>query len=267
MNIVVCIKQIPDPETPAAQFKIDSATNKVVPAQGVPPKISPFDENAIETAVQLKEKAGGGKVTVISMGSKQAGEALKTAVAMGCDEGVLLDDPAFADGDSTTTATVLAAAINKIGACDLVVTGRQAADWDAGQVGSGIAELLGVPAVMPARGIEVSDGMAKVQRVVDDGYEVLEVPLPAVVSVSNEINTPRYPTLKGIMTAARKQIPVWSAADLGLDASSVGAAGARSKLLKLFVPVREGKCEVMEGETVEEMAANLAKALRSAKLI
>ncbi|MBI2863598.1 MAG: electron transfer flavoprotein subunit beta/FixA family protein [Chloroflexi bacterium] len=264
--MVVCIKQIPDPETPAAQFKIDSATNKVIPAQGVPPKISPFDENAVEAAVQLKEKVGG-KVSVISMGAKQASEALKTAVAMGCDEGFLLDDPAFADGDSATTATVLAAAINKIGACDLVVTGRQAGDWDAGQVGSGLAEILGVPAVMPARGIEVSDSMATVQRVVDDGYEVIEVPLPAVISVSNEINTPRYPTLRGIMTAARKQIPVWSAADLGLSASSVGAAGARSKLLKLFIPVREGKCEVMEGESVEEMAANLAKALRSAKLI
>lgn len=266
MNIVVCIKQIPDPETPTAQFRIDPATNKVVPAQGVPPKISPFDENAVEAAVQLKEKVGG-KVTVISMGSKRASEALKTAVAMGCDEGVLLDDPAFADGDSSATATVLAAAIKKIGACDLVVTGRQAADWDAGQVGSGLAELLGVPGVMPARGIEVADGKATVQRVVDDGYEVLEVPLPAVISVSNEINTPRYPTLRGIMTAARKQIPVWSAADLGLDASAVGAAGVRSKLLKLFVPVREGKCDVMEGESVEEMAANLAKALRAAKLI
>ncbi|MDO8671898.1 MAG: electron transfer flavoprotein subunit beta/FixA family protein [Dehalococcoidia bacterium] len=266
MNIVVCIKQIPDPETPTAQFKIDSATNKVVPAQGVPPKISPFDENAIETAVKLKEKSGG-KVTVISMGSKQAGEALKTAVAMGCDEGVLMDDPAFADGDSSTTATVLAAAINKIGACDLVVTGRQAADWDAGQVGSGLAELLGMPAVMPVRGIEVSDATATIQRVVDDGYEVIEVPLPVVISVSNEINTPRYPTLKGIMTAARKQLIVWKAADLGLDPSSVGAAGVRSKLVKLFVPVREGKCDIMEGETVEEMAANLAKALRAAKLI
>lgn len=266
MNIIVCIKQIPDPETPAAQFKIDSAKNKVVPAQGVPPKISPFDENAIEAAVQLKEKTGG-KVTVISMGVKQATEALKTAVAMGCDDAVLLEDAAFADGDAWTTANVLAAAIEKIGGYDLVVTGRQAADWDAGQVGAGLSELLGVPGVMPARGIEVSEGRAKIQRIVDDGYEVIDTPLPAVVSVSNEMNTPRYPTLKGIMTAARKQIPVWSAADLGLDASSVGAAGVRSKLLKLFVPVREGKCEIMEGENVEEMSQNLAKALRAAKII
>ena len=266
MNFIVCVKEIPDPETPAAAFAIDAEAKKAIPAKDMPPVISPFDEVAVEAALRLKE-AYEGKVTVISMGATSAEKVLKHTLSMGADEAFLLNDTAFENPDSTSTANALSQAIRKVGDFDIVLCGRQAGDYDAGQVGSGVAELLGVPCVTLAKKIEVSDGKARVERVLPDGYEVLEVSLPAVITVSNEFGEPRYATLKGIMAAAKKEVPVWNAGEIGAETSKLGAAGARTKMLKLFIPVHEGKCEVIEGENEEEMATKLALKLRELKLI
>jgi electron transfer flavoprotein beta subunit len=186
---------------------------------------------------------------------------------MGGDELILLQDSAFEGADSRSTAYTLAMAIKKVGEYDVIFCGRQAADWDAGQVGSGIAEFLGIPCVTVAKKVEVLDGKVKVERVTSDGYEVVEVSTPVLITISNELGEPRYPKLKGIMAAAKKEVPTWTAQDIGADASQLGAAGARIKLLKVFQPVKEGKCEIIEGESPEEAAANLAQKLREAKLI
>lgn len=267
MNIIVCCKQVLDPEAPPATFKIDATANKVVPPQGVAPVVSPFDEQAVEAALRIKDKTPGTKVTVLTMGMGFVREVVKKPLSMGADELILLDDAAFEGGDSWSTATALAAAIKKIGAFDLVLTGRQAADWDSGQVGSGIAELLGIASVTVAKKIEVTNGKARVERVVADGYEVLEVSLPAVITVTNELGEPRYATLKGIMAAARKQPVTWKPADIGVNSTSIGAAGRRSVLVKLFQPVKDTKCEIIEADTPAEAGVKLAVRLREAKLL
>jgi len=186
---------------------------------------------------------------------------------MGADELILLEDTTFDGGDSYSTAYALAMAIKKIGVFDIILCGRQAADWDSGQVGSGIAEFLGIPSVTVAKKVEVADGKAKVERVIADGYETLEVMLPALVTVSNELGEPRYATLKGIMAAAKRQPSIWKPADIGVNTSQTGTTGRRAKLVKLFQPVREGKCELMKGDTAAEAGSNLAVKLREAKLI
>ncbi|HEY55719.1 MAG TPA: electron transfer flavoprotein subunit beta/FixA family protein [Dehalococcoidia bacterium] len=266
MNMIVCIKQVIDPEAPPASFKIDSASNKVVPPQGVSPVIDPYAEYGVEAALKIKD-ALGGKITAISLGSNQLRDIVKKPLAMGADELVLLEDEAFDGGDSWSTAYALAMAIKKLGEYDIVFCGREASDWNAGQVGSGIAELLGLPSITLVKKIDVSDGKARVERVTDEGYEVIEVPLPVLITVSNEIGEPRYPTIKGIMAAKKKEPTIWKPADIGVEASQIGAAGSHTKLLKLFQPVREGKCEVIEGESPEEAAANLAQKLREAKIL
>ncbi len=266
MNMIVCCKQVIDPEAPPASFKVDTAANKVVPPAGVPPVISPFDEQAIEAALRIKD-AKGGKITAISMGINLLRDVVKKPLSMGVDELVLLEDQAYIEGDSRSTAYALAMAIKKIGQYDLIFCGRQAADWDAGQVGSGIAEILGLPNVTVAKKVDIVDGKARVERVTADGYEVVEVSLPALITVSNELGEARYPTIKGIMAAKRKEPIIWKPSDIGVDPSQLGAAGRRTKLVKLFQPVREGKCEIIEGETPEEAAANLALKLREAKVL
>jgi len=264
MNIIVCVKQVLDPEAPPASFKIDG--NKVVPPPGVSPVISPFDENAVEAALRIKD-AQGGKITVLSLGTNLLRDVVKKPLSMGADELILLEDEAFADSDSWSTAHALAMAIEKIGEYDLIFCGRQAADLDSGQVGSGIAEMLGLPSVTLAKKIEAADGKARVERVTAEGYEVVEVSLPALITVSNELGEPRYATLKGIMAAGKVQPVIWKPADIGVEPSQIGAGGRRTKLLKLFQPVREGKCEIIEGENPEEAAVNLALKLRESKII
>jgi len=206
--------------------------------------------------------AQGGKITALSLGNNLSRDVVKKPLAMGADELVLLEDEAFGGGDSYSTAYALAMAIKKIGDCDLIFCGRQASDWDAGQVGLGIAEILGLPSVTLARKIEVTDGKASVERVTDDGYEVISVALPAVVTVTNELGEPRYPTIKGIMAAKKKEPVIWKPADIGVTPAQVGASGRRPKLMKLFQPVREGECEIVEGDSPEETANALARKLR-----
>ena len=266
MNMIVCVKQVIDPEAPPASFKIDASSNKLVPPPGVSSVISPFDENAVEAALRIKD-IHGGKITVISLGANLLREVVKKPLSMGADELILLEDEAFTDGDSWSTACALAMAIKKIGNYDLIFCGRQAADWNAGQVGSGIAEILGLPSVTVARKVDIIDSKARVERVTTDGYEVIEVLLPALITVSNELGEPRYPTIKGIMAAKKIEPVVWKPADIGVEPSQIGVAGRRTRLLKLFQPVHEGKCYFVEGESLEEAGVNLALKLREAKLL
>lgn len=266
MNMIVCVKQVLDPEAPPASFRVDAAANKVIPPQGVPPVISPFDEQAVEAALRLKD-AKGGKISIISLGNKLVRDVVKKPLSMGADELVLLEDEAFEEGDSRSTAVALAAAIKKIGTYDIIFCGRQSADWDAGQVGTGIADILNIPCITLAKKVESVDGKVRVERIVPDGYEVVESPTPCLITVSNELGEPRYATLKGIMAAAKKQPIIWKPADLGIDASKLGGKGRATKLVKLFQPVKEGKCQIIEGENVVDAAAKLAEKMREAKVI
>ena len=184
---------------------------------------------------------------------------------MGADEGVLIDDPALHDVfDPFVTVSALAAAIRKIGEFDIILTGRQAADWDWGVTGPALAEVLGVEDVAIAKSVAAQDGKLTVERVLTDGFETIEVQLPAVVTISNELGDPRYPQLRQIMAAARKQVTIYSAADLGLSADQLQP---RLTLERLYVPVKESQVEIIEGDSPQEKAATLARKLREAKLI
>jgi electron transfer flavoprotein beta subunit len=268
MHFVVCAKQIPDPETPPSAFKIDATTNEVVPVQGFQPILSQFDGIAAEAALRIKEAAGDDtKITVLSIGAESAQAAIKQVLAMGADEGVLLQDDAFGGGDSHTTAKALAEAIKNLGDVDAVFCGRQSADWDMGQVGLLIAEELEWPVAILAKDVQIADGTMTTTRVLPDGYETVSQALPAVVTVSNELGEPRYPKLQQIMQAAKKTVTTQTPGDLGLDASEIGAAGARLKLERLFVPESDTQVELIEGDTPEEQAKNLVARLRADKVL
>ncbi len=264
MNIIVCVKQVLDPEIPPAKFKIDPEKKEVIPPPGVPPVISVFDERAVEAACRLKDKHGG-TITAISMGPGKAADVVKHAIAMGADEGFVLQDEAFEGLDSFGIAYVLGKAIQRIGAYDLVLCGRQSADWGSGQVGSILAEILGIPVVTLACDIEAVDSKLKVKRILKDGYEVLEAPMPSLVTVSSELGLPRLPAGMRIMIAARKQVPVWTAQDIGAEAAQLDKANAHIEVAGLSVPTRKTECEIITGDTPSQAAENLASKL--AKLI
>lgn len=265
MNIIVCVKQVIDPEAPPASFKIDPATNKAE-MKGAPPVIDPYGEYAVEAALRLKE-AKGGKITVISLGINLLREVVKKPIAMGADELILLEDEAYIGGDSYSTAAALATAIRKKSDFQLVLCGREASDTNAGQTGTAIVEIIGLPCITLARKIEALDNAIKVERVTSSGYDVVETGLPAVITVSNEIGQPRYPTIKGIMGAKKIEPIIWKPADIGIETGKTGTAGKRLNINKLFQPVHEGKCEFAPGETPEEIGANLAAKLREAKVL
>jgi electron transfer flavoprotein beta subunit len=262
MDIVVTVKQVPDPDIPPTHFKVDQAANKVIPPAGVAPVMNGYDAHALEAALVLRDQLGG-KVTVVSVGPDSARDTLKRAIAMGADAAVHINDPSLNEADSTTTARALAAAITKIGSFDLVLSGRQASDTDGGQVHLGIARHLGIPAVSPVQKIETAAPESlTVQRIVEDGYQRLKVRTPALLGISSEINEPRYPPLKGIMAAGRAQIPVWSATDLALD----GGHG-KVQLKRLYVETREARVELIEADSLPEAGTKLADKLREARLV
>ncbi len=267
LHMICCVKQVPDPEMPASQFRVDEATKKVLPVPGIQPVPSQFDTIGVEAALRIRDTLGEGKITILTLGPEGSRDVIKHSLAMGADEGVLLSDKAFEEGDSYTTARALTAAIKKLEPVDLIFCGRQAVDWDMGVVGSIMAEVLGLPCITVAKGVQVRDGKAVVERVLLDGSETVEAPLPCLVTVSNELGEPRYPQLRQIMAAARKEVSVWSAADLGLDPSQLGPSGSMLQLERLYVPVQESQCEFIEEETADEAAAKLASKLREAKLI
>ncbi len=266
MDMIVCVKEVPDLETALVNFKIDSETNRVIPVAGVSPVLNGFDEQALEAALRIKD-AHGGKITVLMLGKDLAANVIKKTLAMGADELVIVWDDAFEGGDSYCTAQALAAAIRKIGKYDLIFCGRQAADTDAGQVGPGVAELIGIPCVTFAKSVSVAGEKVKVERSLLNGHEVVEAPMPCVVTVSNELGKPRYPSLRGTMAARTKQPTQWNARDLAIDPSKVGVAGARTKLLRLFAPERVSQCEIVAADTPADAGKKLALMLREAKVI
>lgn len=261
MDIVVCVKQVPD----TTEVKIDPQTNTLI-RQGVPSIVNPFDKNALEAALQLKEKHGG-KVTVISMGPPQAKDALKECLAMGADDAVLLSDRAFGGADTLATSRALAAGIKKLGAFDLIICGKQAIDGDTAQVGPELAEHLDLPQVTYVSKIEVLQGKLRLEREHEDGYEVLEAPLPALITVVKSINEPRYPTVKGTMKANRREIPVWTAADVGVDPAQIGLKGSPTQVRRIFTPPQRTQGEIIQAESGREAAALLVKKLVDAKII
>ena len=231
MNIIVCIKQVPN----TADVKIDPKTNTLI-REGVESIINPFDTYAIEESVRLKERFGG-KITVISMGPPQADAALREAISLGCDEGILISDRAFAGSDTWATSYTLSRAIKKIGTFDLILCGKQASDGDTAQVGPGIATHLDIPQVTYVKKIEeMKEGRARVERLIEEGYEVVETTMPCLLTVVKEINVPRLPSLKGKMRSKSAKIIIWGAKDLECDPKRIGLEGSPTKVVKIFNP-------------------------------
>ncbi len=266
MNIVVCIKQIIDPEIPAEQFRLDPATKRQVRG-GLSLVVSAYDQNALEVALQLRER-GGGTVTALCLGERTAMGAVKTALGMSVDSGVLVSDPALLEAEAMGVAHVLARAVQKVGQVDLVLTGCVSGDTGHKVMAPLLAEELGWGCVTFATRVQVEGGRALVRRIVDDGYEVVEGALPLVLGIlSDDSNVPRYSKLKDIMAAAKKTVPTWTAADLGVDSSRMGAAAARLRLRDMEIPRRESHCELVEGESPQEQGGRLAERLRALKVI
>jgi electron transfer flavoprotein beta subunit len=261
MNVVVCLKQVPG----TTEVKINPQTNTLV-RQGIPNIINPFDTYALEEGVRLKEKHGG-KITALSMGPPQAVDMLREAISLGADEAVLLSDGAFAGADTWATAFTLAAAVRKLGQFDIVICGRQSTDGDTAQVGPELSEMLGVPFIAYVGRIEeISGGQVRVKRMIDEGHELVQSPLPLVITVTKEINTPRLPSLRGIARSKSAKIPVWTLQDLGLDPARVGLAGSYTKVVKIFTPRREKKAEMLQGE-IEAQVSSLISKLQDSRLI
>jgi electron transfer flavoprotein beta subunit len=261
MNILVCVKQILDPNLPSAKFKVDAKSRRVIPPEGIPLAMNPYDEQAVELALRLKEK-NGGKITAISLGGQEALSAVKHALSLGVDEGIALSDEAFAGSDSFSTAYVLSRAIDKIGSYDLVLCGRQAADGDEGLTGPILAQQLDIPVINLVKEIEPAGDKWRFTRVISGGEQVFAVSLPALATITNEAPHPRLPTGWGIISANRKQIPVWNAGDIGVDLGQVGGKAARRILTDLSVPERKRSCEMMGGENAAEAAGSLARRLK-----
>ena len=264
-HIIVTAKQVMDPEVPQSAFHVDKEANRVIPAQNIPPVINGFDEQAIEAALRVREALGDVTITILSMGCDFSLDVMKKPLSMGADQLVLLQDEAFENAaDSTITAQVLTRAIQKLGTFDLIIAGRQASDWDNSQVPLGIGEILQIPVVTIGKKVEVLDGKVRVERVLPNGYEIVEAPLPALVTVSNELGEPRYPTLRGIMAATKKRPTIWSAQEIGIGP---GELQANLELRALFIPEKHSQCEIIQGEDEADAGRQLALKLREAKLI
>ncbi len=260
MKIIVCVKKIPDPEIPPAKFRLDEESKKVIPPEEIPFVMSPYDLQAVELALRLKDKHNS-EVTVLTIDKKTTSSILKHALAMGADEGIVLSDVVFEGSDSFSTAHILSQAIRKIGNCDLILCGRQAADWDEGLVGTILAEYLNLPMVTLAYDIEQQDGEWRVKRSTLDGYQLFAVSSPAVVTVSNAVGQPRLPSGWGIIAASQKSFLVWNAQDIGTEPSRTGAGAVRRTLAKLFIPKQNRSCEIFEGKTTLEASVKLAEKL------
>lgn len=237
MNIIVCIKQVPD----TTDVKTDPKTGTLI-REGIPVIINPEDKVAIEAALQFK-----GKVTILSMGPPQAEDALREALAMGADKAILLCDKKFAGSDTWATANALAAAIKKID-YDLIICGRQAIDGDTAQVGPQLAENLGLPQITYVQKLEIKENKIKAQRELEDGYEIVEAELPALITVIQDMNKPRYSSLQGISDACEKEIKVWSAKDVNVDEKTIGLIASPTKVKKVFSPPAKSAGVMLEGD-------------------
>jgi electron transfer flavoprotein alpha/beta subunit len=255
VNCIVCIKQVPD----TADVKINPETNTLI-REGVPSIVNPFDMHAIEAAIQVREKLGG-KVTVITMGPPQADAALREAVAMGADEGVLISDKAFAGSDTWATSYTLSKAIGKLG-FDIIFCGKQAIDGDTAQVGPEIAEFLDIPHIAFVKHVdEITEKSVRVHRLMDDGYDVVEASVPVLLTVVREINVPRLPSLKGKMAAKKAVIGKLDFAAIDAEEAMVGLKGSPTQVRKIFAPPPRGNRQMLEG-TIEEQVEKLVGELR-----
>jgi electron transfer flavoprotein beta subunit len=261
LQIIVCIKQVPDPEGPVDAFKIDSEAKKVIPV-GIPPVINPFDENALEAAFHIKDTYGA-KITAISMGEKLAQPVLRKALAAGADDLVLLVDRHFKDLDSYSTAYVLSMAIRKIGAYDLIFTGRQAGDWDFGVTGLLIAEILQIPSINLAQKIEIRDDEIWAEKLTRDGYELMKAPMPTLITVSSEIGELRYISIRALQSVSAKPITVYRADDLDLNIQRLRSR----QILNLIAFQGQRECRFIEGDSHQQKGENLALKLREDKVI
>jgi electron transfer flavoprotein beta subunit len=244
MNIIVCIKQVPD----TTNVRMDVKTNTLI-REGVESVMNPFDKYAVEEGIRLKEKQGG-KVTALSMGPPQAEEVLKEAVSMGVDEGILLSDRAFAGSDTWATSYALAKAIEALGNYDLIICGKQASDGDTGQVGPGISCHLDIPQITYVKKIDkISDNKITAERLTEEGYEIIESELPCLITVVKEINEPRLPSLKGMMKAKKVQIKVLTSDDIDVEKSYLGLNGSPTQVVKMFTPSAKHNSHMIEGDT------------------
>ncbi|MEW6680824.1 MAG: electron transfer flavoprotein subunit beta/FixA family protein [bacterium] len=259
MNIIVCIKQVPD----TTLVRIDPETNTII-REGVLSIINPFDTNAIETGLQLKEKYGG-KTIAITMGPSQASEALREAISMGIDEAYLISDKAFAGSDTLATSMVLSFAIKKLG-FSLIICGKQAIDGDTAQVGPEIAELLDIPHISYVCKLpEIMDGKIRAERELDEAYEIIEADLPCLITVTKQINEPRMAGLKRKLFAKAMQIPILTKKGLEIDENLCGLSGSPTQVVRIFTPPKkEGK--KLSGSP-EEMVSTLIKELRERMVI
>ena len=260
MEIVVLLKQVPATES-LVKIADDGVSIKTDDIKFV---MNPYDEIAVEEALRIKE-AQGGKVTIISVGTDKTVEAIRTALAMGADEGILINDPAAEGCDALGIARILAAALKDI-PCDLIIAGQRAVDDDNYQVGSAVAEFMGIPSISMVTKEEIADGKIKCQRSIDGGTSVIESPLPALFTTQRGLNEPRYASLPGIMKAKKKPLDTKSLADIRLDSAKVGEPVTRIKAMN-FPPEREGG-KIIEGETAQDKAVELVKLLHEdAKVI
>ena len=261
MEIIVCIKQVPE----TGNIKIDPNTNTLI-REGVPSIINPFDMYALEEGIRIKETHGG-QVTVISMGPPQADSALREALSIGADRAILISDRRFSGADTWATSYTLAQAIKKIGSYDIVLCGKQAIDGDTAQVGPELADTLGIPVITYVRKIEeIGKDHIRVQRMMEDGYDVMEAALPVLLTVVKEINIPRLPSLKGKMRARKEDIPVWTADDIQADPSRCGLEGSATWVVRIFSPDPRPSGKVLTGE-IPDMVTELINDLRQTKLI
>lgn len=262
MHIVVCVKQVPN----TTQVRINPETNTLV-RDGVESIMNPFDENALEMALQLKEQHPGTKVTVLTMGPPQAAEILKEAVGRGADAVVLLSDKAFAGSDTWATSYALSMAIRKLEKADLVLFGKQAIDGDTAQVGPGVADWLGLPCIAYARKVEIADGKAVVERAFEDGYEKLAAPLPCALTVLKEANVPRMASLRGKMAAKKLNLQPTTAEMVGADPAKLGLNASPTRVVKIFSPPPKTGGVKWAGEEPAAMAQKLVDLLKERKLI
>ena len=261
MRIVVCIKQVPD----TTEVEIDPERGTLV-REGVPAVINPFDLYAIEEALRLRERYGG-EILALSMGPPQAQSALRDAIALGCDAGILLSDRVFAGADTLATSYTLSQAISKIGSYDLIICGLKTTDGDTGQVGPGLAEELGIPHSSYVRKIvEFTGSELTVERTLDEISQTVVLPVPCLITVTKEINEPRLPSFKGKMAARKAEIPVWTSQDLDGEKDRFGADGSPTKVVEVFQPTSDKKPEIIEGDSATQ-ATRLLEKLRKRRVI
>ncbi len=261
MKILVCVKQVPDTN----EVKIDPVRGTLI-REGVPSILNPDDANALEAALRLKDRDRSTQVVVLTMGPPQATYMLRECLAMGADEAYLLSDRAFGGADTCATSTTLAAGIRKVSDVDVIFAGRQAIDGDTAQVGPQIAQRLGIPVVTYVQDIQMEDGSITVQRQMEDGYEVVEVQMPCLLTCVKELNEPRYMSVGRIVEAYQKKITVWDHMAVDLDPKDCGLNASPTQVFRSFTPPQKGKGEMLAG-SVGEMAHLLVEKLNEKHLI